>query len=524
MMKSIRYIIGCLLVWLVSCQQHEVVNLVEEPVELSFKLSVSENGSRGNVSENPTNTTNWTQVEKVVDGRYLYTVSVYLVDVNKKIVAYKDVTVDNQATEKTVTFDKSYNLNQGTYTLMAVANHEDYTIGETTYQSGLNTDWGTMGVNTSADVLLNKTIGSSSDYISPKDVIQPLSLMKEIELHAGQNEVKGELVRTFARFRIEVKNNSGTENLKVNDLIFSDNFAQKSAYVFDQDKYDFETGALNAVSSNALQPFTTDEGKAFKTIRAQQSAVVFDSYLLESKAQSGKNYTYTLNLSYDAFSSVFRIGKELNQVDEIARSDYENCYFLIQNVKNKGFMYIDFYNNLVSSPCNLNELKTLLETEDEAADKYLWNLEAADQANCYYIKNKSTFDYMRMLTTWSVSLDQNKVHPFRFSSNSDYGIQMQSKGEIELYICDWGNWYGGMDLLVDESNFVFYAVDNKLGYSRPIVLTTIDPVSQQSSPVTAIKRNDFINVLVTVSYNPVAGKFEFVVEDWNQGGGNIEFN
>ena len=83
-----------------------------------------------------------------------------------------------------------------------------------------------------------------------------------------------------------------------------------------------------------------------------------------------------------------------------------------------------------------------------------------------------------------------------------------------------------------KRNFKIYKVienriDNEkqdISYSTPIILTTIDPISQQSSPATAIKRNDYINVLVTVSYNPVAGKFEFKVEDWHNGGGNVEFN
>ena len=65
---------------------------------------------------------------------------------------------------------------------------------------------------------------------------------------------------------------------------------------------------------------------------------------------------------------------------------------------------------------------------------------------------------------------------------------------------------------------------NSLSYDTPIILSTIDPVTQQSSSTKAIKRNDYINVLVTVSYNPVAGQFDFWVQDWNTGGGNVEFN
>ena len=62
-----------------------------------------------------------------------------------------------------------------------------------------------------------------------------------------------------------------------------------------------------------------------------------------------------------------------------------------------------------------------------------------------------------------------------------------------------------------------------ISYNKPITLTTIDPITQQSSAATAIKRNDFINVLVTVSYNPEAGTFEFYVQDWNSGGGSVDF-
>ena len=60
-------------------------------------------------------------------------------------------------------------------------------------------------------------------------------------------------------------------------------------------------------------------------------------------------------------------------------------------------------------------------------------------------------------------------------------------------------------------------------YSDPIVLSTIDPVTSVVSPVNTIKRNDFINVLVSVSYNKDLGDFEFEVKPWNEVSGSIEF-
>ena len=61
-------------------------------------------------------------------------------------------------------------------------------------------------------------------------------------------------------------------------------------------------------------------------------------------------------------------------------------------------------------------------------------------------------------------------------------------------------------------------------YSDPIVLSTIDPVTSVVSPVNTIRRNDFINVLISVSYNKDLGDFEFEVKSWDEVSGSIEFN
>ena len=55
-------------------------------------------------------------------------------------------------------------------------------------------------------------------------------------------------------------------------------------------------------------------------------------------------------------------------------------------------------------------------------------------------------------------------------------------------------------------------------------MTTIDPVTSVVSPVNTIKRNDFINVLISVSYNKEFGDFEFEVKPWEEVSGSIEFN
>ena len=63
-----------------------------------------------------------------------------------------------------------------------------------------------------------------------------------------------------------------------------------------------------------------------------------------------------------------------------------------------------------------------------------------------------------------------------------------------------------------------------LGTREQVILRTIDKTSGVVSDVHEIQRNDFIRVLVEVSYNPDKGDFEFYVNDWEIGGGEITFN
>ena len=506
-MKGIKYILGCLLVWLVSCQQHEVVNSMEDLAELTFKLDLADAASRA-----------------LADGDCLNLVSVYIVDAGKAIVAsQEDISVPEGATEVTVTFDKSYNLVRGMYTLMAVANHGTLS----SFNSG------------SYDALMSNQVHATNGTgnISPKNVVQPLSLMKEIELHAGKNNIDGELVRTFARFRIEVKNNSGNLPLRVNGLTFSNNFSQMQAYVFDDGtdrKYFGNTGAPVSTSNYARTPFTKDAGKDYKEIPAQGSAVLFDSYLLESKVASGSKYTYTMDLTYagasiPAYSYKISNTNSINSVGNLNVGT--DSYFLIYNGNSTRYLSSDG-ENVTTAQLNFS-------AGSEIGVPNVWQLERsnANTNNTFYIKNVSNGLYIQQpKNNYLITVGPTPV-AFTFENK-----QVQNWWLTENYITIKNSSYISVDNTsvkgVNNNNsatsyFRFYSIDKEqsnqtvdggINYNTPIPLTTINPVTQQSSLTTSIKRNDYINVLVTVSYNPVAGQFEFWVQDWYEGGGNVEFN
>jgi hypothetical protein len=60
-------------------------------------------------------------------------------------------------------------------------------------------------------------------------------------------------------------------------------------------------------------------------------------------------------------------------------------------------------------------------------------------------------------------------------------------------------------------------------HKETIPIKTIDKTNGEAIPMQRINRNDFINILVNVSYNDNAGKLEFEVSDWDEVKGDVIF-
>lgn len=546
-MNSIKsaILLSCIFLTLVSCDHFDAIG-GDDYATLTLHLSTISTASRSNVTEFPDSPDKWTQAEKAVDGRYLYNVSVYIIDSNKNIVASQEsINIDGQASDTTITFDKSYNLKRGIYTLMAVANNCNHIIDGITYSNSCNDTWD----SSSYDGLMNNTIIANTTHnVAPFNEIRPLSLMKEIELHAGNNNIVGELVRTFARIRINVKNNSGNLPLRIHDLTFSDNFTQQQAYVFDDGtnrKYFGTTGSPNVSTELALQSFVTNEATGYKTINAQESAVLFDSYLLESQAPAGENYSYTIDLSYEGattttYSYSADWDTQINQVNNLSVSD--ESYFLLYN---------NNYSRFLSGGSENVETSTLSQNSSTIATNNVWQL--IKNGSYFYIKNVESGLYMQAPTNNSISLGATPVafslttktvqrgwgnnatytYYITLQANSGYYINMNRNNTGDRWNPSYTyNVQGSSGNNSNGTYFVIYNVNKNatssgnenISYNAPITLTTIDPVTQQSNPTTEIRRNDFIDILITVSYNPNAGTLEFFVEDWNEKSSSIEFN
>ena len=286
--------ISCIL--LVGCQKDDYPTQEEmDKYPASLTLSFSSSSileTRG--LEDLDDSNNVEEWEKIVDGRQMYRLAVFLINEENEIQAYQELEEDSEGfndthTEATVTFT---NINHGNYQLLAVANYG--TESSLNLTGALSMDPATI----TATELLNKRIASESDsYLCNKETPYPLTLRKNIVLQPGANTAEGELVRTYARIRIGIRNQSAVADLKVSNLDFSDKFTQTNVNLFN-------TGGNSSVSpvltsEDAIHAFSeTTVPKIVGTddnMKVNES-VLFDGYLLESENSNG--YSYTLTVDY----------------------------------------------------------------------------------------------------------------------------------------------------------------------------------------------------------------------------------
>lgn len=539
-MKGLTLIYSLLLLLMFgSCKQQDQPWENEEVAMVSFDLSSPVDAdSRGNVSKYPKDPLQWSDDENLADGRYFKDITVMILKDNV-LQAFEYRNVTDKSAQVEISFSKTFNA--GTYTLMAVANYTHLNYFKTLLEGFKNGD-------KSYSELIAYKLQAGNDGLMGSETIQPLTLIKEINLHPGQNQISGEMLRTYSRIRIEVRNQSDIKDLVVNGISFSDNFAQNEAFIWPGQGYlPGSRVAIDVASDNALTPFTQSvtipKMTASGGTTTVNSAVVFDAYILESEeTDADKKYTYTLDLSYGEGQG----GGGQTTVPEGPITDvtsirnYSTNTFLIQNLKTNFFVR-DYYSYVYQSGSyTYEQLQTFI--AEGKNSEFLWTLEPYGIQNFYRIKNVGTGNYIGRVSG-SVIVKSNQTadeHYFKFynytsSSSNSQGIQMQYQGkEGSTCLREYNStyfWGGTLDLADGATAFVFYCVegsnsssDTGLNKIQPIDLRTINKETARPEDVRGIKRNDFINALVTVTYNETFGQFEFEVEDWNQAGGDITFN
>ena len=628
------------------------LDLPKTDIQLSKSL-FEHNSSESNIVNDPYNPAAWSTWEQVVDGRFMYRLTVFVIDLsNYHLVGYRDIfnygdsdgngSVDAEElgdwsnTDRSVGPSKNgwydmsndvmlpdadkadaakisfiYNyplhhkstdaassleqLKRGRYRFVSVANWAPERNNDVSpaikgiefdgHPAGISKFTGlgsnTAGVTPVADIvesiksefMESVEAGVSKDFttyakhddlryfilnadktnFSCYPMPMPLVMVQDLYLAPGLNSKILTLNRCYARVRMTVVNNSERE-LKINGLTFSDNFTKTKTFLFNDPNedakeaanpsfikrvYDLDQieagdkakgktpvrrGAPVATNSNLLCSFPAS-GCTVEGLEGNNSAVLFDGYVLENRYDDS-NLQYTLHLEYEG------VGGTAYTLSSTTASAPGNGHYLIStsNSKNASRYYLMWKDALAGkladyvgeyyggNPASLGE---------NIPESLVWQLSSSDYSNYTIGTAGDTKYYMADPSDDYVTLGTSNSNTFTFSSK-DSGYRIQSNGDDSRYLRNKnGNLRGDSDSK-DATTFYLFPVTREEGsrvYSAPADLTRIDPETAVVSDVHTIARNDFINIVVTVSYNENSGKFMFEVKDWNGPvNGEIEYN
>lgn len=506
-----RYILHKLLfllgiVLLASCRQDDC-SPTEESAMLQLVIKTSESSLHTRGVEDLDDNGTVSEEERIVDGRKMYRLAVFVLNGNRVVASTTleagDSRFKNEHTEATVSFD---NLDYTqTYQLYAVANYRDY--------NGLTGNL--VDVNAS-NVASGLTVSASNDKLCKKTTPYPLTLTKDITLSPGANTVSGELVRTYARICINVRNQSSLKDLSISKLSFPAKFTQSSVNLFT------EGGTANAqpvaTSTDAITPFVANT--LIPKLDSENNVsekTIFDSYLLES---TGGEYSYTLGVKYQGGT------KEVYTVSTTATTNaggIENGgLYVIYNTNARRYLYDNGNNVGVGSSYQSN---------GELNHNYVWRFNSKGNGT-YTIESmggSGKFMQSSGVTSSTVPLTTSAVNSDYFTASTNgNNIRFLSTTKSGYYMAaNSSSVYGATR--GNARNFNLYRVNKEtvssdITHEETIPISIIDKNTGEASPLTAIKRNDFINILVNVTYNEKTGEVQFEVEDWSPVNGEVTFD
>lgn len=311
----------------------------------------------------------WTDWDKFVDGSLLYRVTIFVIDANNTLVGYRDVysgssdlcadtgtygangfwetsavNVDAEtgiAVKATFLADNPMHgdaerLQEGDYTVMAVANYSSCTETDGTYEglgssttvvTGADGNFTTVVDNiiaafnqspatglanfnaTNYPAFFNYRLDSGDDRVCSL-VPQPLVMIRKVTISGEKTTLSGQLSRTFARIRIQVMNNN-TNLLSISGLQFVDSFASKQAYLFNDilagdanlhnhwALYSTTAAPITVNTSDAIYPFSSTLnffGDGDGDTATGVTLPMFDAFILEGK--TGLTYAFSFTATY----------------------------------------------------------------------------------------------------------------------------------------------------------------------------------------------------------------------------------
>ena len=379
----------------------------------------------------------------------------------------------------------------------------------------------------------------------------PLSTSVSLSVGAGTNRVSAELVRTCAKLSITVRNNTTNNTIILKDLIFTDK-NPNVGYLFEQSDYSIP----GAASFGPFKSITHSSGETISDVIPQGGERTYIQQYMYETATNG-----AADLGFKIVGGLFPKGTESAQLKTIPAhhelvgdgpvSSINNLepneYYLIKNSMSDYFLY---YDNKQLKAKKI-DLESLLEMDDNDLKPYKWKI-STNGTSISEIVNGSSIN---ISTTGAISLTNGGTVKsagystkggFRFYNGSvngswpnyvvnTYTLQVTESGEVKTYANKQSVYFYPPELsdyvaeekscyfqlykvtFVEESEAKLVGPDDTLAdvyFDKTI--SSLNYINKYGIPVPLeqIRRNQDVQIVVNIHYNPNSGVLFFETSDW----------
>lgn len=475
-----------------------------------------------------------TKAGTAADGDKMNNLHVWVTDKSDVVVRYASwtgsdngqVTMNASLAAATVSIS---NINRGEYNIYIVANAPS--------SLSLPAVGATIGDSFKKFVMTLPTGRKEPDFGTGG---MPLTLISSVEISPGKNVLNAELVRVCGRLRVSVRNHTAGRNIFLQSVKLGA-LNPDRGYLFQQDGHAVPAGNTYGefVSINNAEGTTVSS-----YIKPGTMETVIDQYIFETGLDAVSNMSLSFSggifaddtksavvkaAKMDVYSPGTEFGGFYKSNIEAANADYfiiRNCganYFLRSNESGMKQYYFNTVDELLAS----NEVERYFWTFDVAS--YIGVSSGYGASTVNYIQNVFEGKYINISTTEYAPVTLSSTKQALIVGTQPLGMLIRN-GDKKIYCsyttgddvkskinqADQNLVYWKMIPVNKDQEDVLTFTDAEKDFHKNV--SSIDYIDEFgiSVPLTDICRNEDVNVIINVFYNPEYASVYFEVSAWTE--------
>lgn len=474
-----------------------------------------------------------TKAGTAADGDKMNNLHVWVTDKSNKVVRYASWTGSNNAQ---VTMNASLaaatvsisNINQGEYNIYIIANApSSFTfpdVGET------------IGDSFKKFVLKLPDESKVPDFGTGG---MPLTLISSVSISPGKNVLNAELVRVCGRLRVSVRNHTSEKNIFLQSVKLGARNPDRG-YLFHQNGHAVPDGT----TYRDFVSIDNGDGKTVTSyIKPGTMETVIDQYIFETGLDAVANMSLSFSGGIFAQNTVSAVVKAAKMDVYTPGAEFagfysvninrENTYFIIRNsganyfLRSNGSGMKQFFFNTVDELLASNEVERYFWTFDVAS--YIGESSGYGASTVNSIKNVFEGKYVNISTTDYAPVTLSSTAQSLTIGTQALGMLIRN-GDKKIY-CSYTTGDDVKSKTNDaDQNLVYWKMIPVTKTQKDVLtftgaekdfhknVSSIDYIDDFgiSVPLTDICRNEDVNVIINVFYNPEYASVYFEVSAWTE--------